>query len=68
MSAGAGVIRVENEGTVILLRPVNGIARQWLEDNVESEGWQWFGGALACEPRTVVPVLEGFVADGGQIR
>jgi hypothetical protein len=72
MSKGKGGraarIRVENQGSIILLRPLNDAAEAWLDDNVQTEGWQWFGGALATEPRMVLPVLEGFVADGGEVR
>jgi hypothetical protein len=61
-------IRVENNGSVVLVRPLNGAARRWLDENVQAEGWQWFGGALACEPRTVEGLVAGFVGDGGEIR
>lgn len=57
-------VRMENHGTVVMLRPLTDAGRDWIEENVHAEGWQWFGGALACEPRMVEPVLQG-MADAG---
>jgi hypothetical protein len=57
-------IIVENHGSIVLLRPVSPGAVAWLEENVASEPWQWTGGALACEPRTVGPVVRGLLEDG----
>jgi len=28
-----------------------GVDRRWIDDNREIEPWQWFGGAIAVEPR-----------------
>lgn len=57
-------LRVEQEGSVVLLRPVSAAGEEWLDENVQSEGWQWFGGALACEPRMVEAVVRGAQGDG----
>lgn len=40
---------IENHGSIILLRPTNAYARQFLSESVDSEA-QWFAGALAVEP------------------
>ena len=53
-------ISIEDHGSVVLLRPQTSEARMWLEEHVASEPWQWFGGALACEPRYVDDVLNAF--------
>jgi hypothetical protein len=60
-------IRVENHGSVTLLRPLNEVGRRWLDDNVQAEDWQWLGGALACEPRTVFNVVDGAEGDGLEV-
>lgn len=54
---------VENHGTVALVRPVSDLARGWIEDNVGDDA-QFFGGALAVEPRYVEELVEGMLADG----
>jgi hypothetical protein len=44
-------IDIIDEGTVVLFVPLDAAAREWLESNVHSEPWQWFGGALAVDRR-----------------
>lgn len=45
------------------MRPLTDAAREWVDENVELESWQWHGDAFACEPRAVSPLLEG-MAEG----
>ncbi len=44
-------VLIRNEGTVFLFCPLTDRAKDWLEDNVESEPWQWFGNAFVVEHR-----------------
>lgn len=39
----------------------------WINTNINPEGWQWMGGALAVEPRYVDNIVTGFQDDGGDI-
>ena len=57
-------IRVENHGSIVLLRPMNDEAREWLTNNVQEYRW---GLAFVVEPRYVGPILEGFSEAGGEI-
>ena len=57
-------ILIEDHGSVVLARPLTEAGKSWLDENVESEGWQWLGGALACEPRYVGVLVEGARGDG----
>ncbi len=57
-------IRVENCGSIILLRPLTKRARKWLEKSCACESWQWFGEALAVEPRMVGAILKGALEEG----
>ena len=41
--------QIADHGTVISIRPLNDAARQWLDENVVSELWQWVQGALCVE-------------------
>ena len=43
--------QIADHGTVISIRPLNDAARQWLDENVVSELWQWVQGALCVEAR-----------------
>lgn len=57
------VVHVEYHGTVTLIRPLTKAAKRWLQENVHSEGWQWWGDALACEPRYVEDVVNALLAE-----
>ena len=57
-------IEIENHGTVVLIRPLTDNGRTWVEEHVEAEAWQWFGGGVAAEPRAVPAVIEGMLGDG----
>ena len=43
--------QIADHETVISIRPLNDAARQWLDENVVSEPWQWVQGALCVEAR-----------------
>lgn len=53
---GAAPYRLENHGTIALVRPLTPECRQWLDENTDGT---WFGGALAVEPRYVDDLLLG---------
>jgi hypothetical protein len=43
--------QIIDQGSIFLIRPLNEAARQWLDENVVSEPWQWVDDALCVEPR-----------------
>ena len=55
---------VENHGSIILFRPFTETGRIWLDFNCVNEPWQWFGDALAVEPRMAPDIYDGLIADG----
>ena len=60
-------IRVENYGSIVLLRPATTAGRAWLEANCDQSGYQPFtGGTLLCEPRYVANIVAG-AADAGLV-
>ena len=60
-------LRVENHGSVGLLRPLRDEARAWLEGHTGGEA-QWFGGALVVEPRYVADIVHGAREAGLEVR
>jgi hypothetical protein len=48
--------RVEDHGTVHLVRPLSEAALDWLEEHT---GGAWFGGALVVEHRYVADLVAG---------
>lgn len=57
-------IRLDNFGSIIGITPLTQAGRDWIDENVQSEGWQWLGGTLNIEPRMAVAVVTGMEADG----
>ena len=60
-------VRVEGHGSVALVRPMTVIAKEWIDGNVTLESWQWFGGAVAVDPRYLDDLLMGMMGDGLRI-
>lgn len=57
-------IRAESGGSVAYLQPLTRAGLNWITDNLNTEPWQWIGGALAVEPRNVDDLAEAARADG----
>jgi hypothetical protein len=56
-------IHIQNEGTVVLFRPLTQAANDWIEENIRGDA-QWFGGALVVEHRYAGDVVVGIVGAG----
>lgn len=54
-------VTVQNEGTILLVRPTTALAAQWLRDNTDGT---WFGASLAVEPRYLNDLVDGIVRAG----
>jgi hypothetical protein len=52
-------LRVDDHGTVALLRGLSEAGDDFLRNHCECDGWLWFGGALAVEPRLVPDLVAG---------
>ena len=58
---------IDDQGTIVRLTPLSDGARQWLEDNVEAEPWQWLGRSLCIDHRYADDLISGAVADGLEV-
>ena len=59
-------VLVRNGGSVYLFCPLTPAAKVWFEENVQSDGWQWFGNALCVEHSYVLGLIEG-IQDAGLV-
>ena len=59
---------INNHGSVILINPLTEDGKQWLDENTDIANRQFFGSALAVEPRYLDYLIEGMIADGLSIR
>ena len=56
-------VELEFHGTINLLRPLSPQAASWIDENIADEA-QWFGTALAVEPRYCPDIVAGMIDDG----
>ena len=61
-------IEVKNEGSVVLLIPMSSRGKAWIDDNLQLEGWQWYGNAAAVEARYADAIVDGMQDDGLEVQ
>ncbi len=59
-------VSIEDHGSIVLVRPFDKAAREWLTANTSEEA-QWFGSALVVEPRYLQALIDGFDMSGGEL-
>jgi hypothetical protein len=62
--------KLENHGSLFLLRPLNSVAKDWMSEHLpmDSPETQFWGDAIVIEPRYVAPIVGGIVGDGLVLR
>lgn len=61
-------IAFENHGSIILIRGLSEAGQAWLDENVGNDETQYFGNAIAAEPRYCPAVAQGAIAAGLVVR
>jgi len=61
-------IRLENHGSLFLIRGLSEAGQAWLDENVGNDETQHWGGAIVCEPRYVADIAIGAQKAGLVIR
>lgn len=57
-------VRIESDSSMVLITPVSYVGRQWIDENLQVEGWQWLGRSLAVDKRYAGPIVDGMIGDG----
>jgi hypothetical protein len=55
---------IADHGSIFTIAPVSEAARQWLDENVASEPWQWLGDALCVDHRCARDLIDQIADDG----
>jgi hypothetical protein len=57
-------IAFENHGSIVLIRGLSAAGQEWLDENVGNDETQYFGNAIAAEPRYCSAIMHGAQRDG----
>lgn len=57
-------VEVTSDGSIARVVPRTAEARDWIDENVQTEEWMWFGGALCVEPRYLDDLTAGMMDAG----
>lgn len=60
-------VRVQNHISLVLVRPLNDAADQWLREHVQADA-TWFNGSVVVEPRYLDDLVAGMIGDGLEVR
>jgi hypothetical protein len=55
---------VADHGSIVTFTPLTDDARDWLNEHVQAESWQWLGAGLCVDRRYAGPLIDG-IADAG---
>lgn len=55
-------VQFESHGSIVLIRGLSGAGQAWLDENVGDDDTQYFGHAIAAEPRYCLAIFQGAVA------
>jgi hypothetical protein len=61
-------VLVANDFSVFVFTPMTARAKDWFDEHVESEPWQWFGASIVVETRFAWGLAEGMIGDGLMLR
>lgn len=58
----------EDHGSIIMLWPLSREASDWVEENVQSEPWQWLGEALCVDHRMARGLIDAVITEGFSVK
>ena len=61
-------VLVENHGSVFVFTPLTAAAREFVEEHVHLESYQWLGASFAVEHRYARDLAQGMIDDGLEVR
>jgi hypothetical protein len=57
-------IQIQDDGTIILFTPMSPEGKEWVEENLSLESWQWMGRSFAVEDQYADAVINSMTEDG----
>jgi hypothetical protein len=60
-------VLVRDEGTVWVFNPLTAAAKEWFDENVQSEPYQWLGTSLVVDHGLALGLVQGILDAGLEI-
>lgn len=60
-------VSIHYHGSVVMVEPVTSAAKEWVDENVQLEGWQWMGNTFAVDPHMLENLVCGMRDDGLEV-
>ena len=60
-------VLVADAFTTFVFTPLSARAKEWIEEHVESEPWQWFGASMVVEARYAWGLAQGMQDAGLEV-
>lgn len=57
-------VLIANAFSVFVFTPLTSAAKNWFDERIQSEEWQWLGASLVVETRYAWGLAEGMITDG----
>ena len=55
---------LEDHGSLYIFQPMNGVALEWAQANVEIPDYMWIAGGFACEHSCAAALYQGITNEG----
>jgi len=59
---------VTDEGTVVFITPISETARQWVDENLSLEAWQYLGDGFGIEHRYADEIIRAMAEELGGVQ
>jgi hypothetical protein len=59
--------RVDNHGSILVLKPLTAAAKEWVADHLAHPETQTWGGGTVVEPRFMEAIVQGIQDDGLEV-
>ena len=60
-------VKIEDCGSIVMFDPVTPEAKEWVDENVGLESWQWLGNRFSVDHRYADNLIEGMTGDGLEV-
>lgn len=61
-------IRIEDHGSIVSFTPKSDACKEWIDQNVQLEAWQWLGPSFGVDHSYADNLIDGLQAEGFEVQ